>query len=100
MVSAQAVDVLRNLYRKDGNEEEKGARARNLDFVPRVPRELLWEVLDIFGVPMKLIRLLKALHANAEVKFVVNDITKRIESIIGVKQGDILRSFSFSSSLQ
>ena len=61
----------------------------------RVPRELLWEVLDIFGVPTKLIRLLKALHANVEVKFVVNDITIRINSIIGVKQGDILRPLLF-----
>ena len=61
----------------------------------RVPRELLWEVLNIFGVPDKLLRLLKALHANVEVKFVVNDITKRIESIIGVKQGDILGPLLF-----
>ena len=61
----------------------------------RVPRELLWEVLKIFGVPAKLIRLLKALHANVEVKFVVNDITKRINSMIGVKQGDILGPLLF-----
>ncbi|XP_066921310.1 uncharacterized protein [Clytia hemisphaerica] len=61
----------------------------------RVPRELLWEVLYIFGVPDKLVRLLKSLHANVEVKFVVNDITKRIESIIGVKQGDILGPLLF-----
>ena len=39
--------------------------------------------------------MLKALHANVEVKFVVNDITKRIESIIGVKQGDILGPLLF-----
>ena len=61
----------------------------------RVPRELLWEVLCIFGVPDKLVRLLKTLHANVEIKFVVNDITKRIESIIGVKQGDILGPLLF-----
>ena len=61
----------------------------------RVPRELLWLVLEKFGVPMKLILLLKSLHANVKVKFVVNDVTKSIESIIGVKQGDILGPLLF-----
>ena len=61
----------------------------------RVPRELLWKVLNIIGVPLKLIRLLKSLHANVEVKFVINDITKSIDSIIGVKQGDILGPLLF-----
>jgi len=61
----------------------------------RVPRELLWLVLEKFGVPMKLILLLKSLHANVQVKFVVNDVTKSIESIIGVKQGDILGPLLF-----
>ncbi|XP_066913064.1 uncharacterized protein [Clytia hemisphaerica] len=61
----------------------------------RVPCELLWEVLYIFGVPDKLVRLLQSLHANVEVKFVINGIAKRIESIIGVKQGDILGPLLF-----
>ena len=61
----------------------------------RVPRELLWEVLGILGVPAKIVRLLKSLHANVEVKFVINDVTKSIESIIGVKQGDILGPLLF-----
>ena len=60
-----------------------------------VPRELQWLVLDKFGVPKKLISLLKSLHANVHVKFVVNDVTKTIESIIGVKQGDILGPLLF-----
>ena len=39
---------------------------------------------------MKLIRLLKSLHANVQVKFTVNNVTNTIDCIIGVKQGDIL----------
>ena len=35
----------------------------------RVPRELLWELLSKFGVPGKLVRLPKALHRDATVKF-------------------------------
>ena len=61
----------------------------------RVPRELLWDVLAKFGVPSKLIRLLKALHANVQVKFTVNEVTNTIECIIGVKQGDILGPLLF-----
>ena len=61
----------------------------------RVPREMLWLVMEKFGVPMKLIRLLKALHANVQVKFIVNDVTNTIESVIGVKQGDILGPLLF-----
>ena len=61
----------------------------------RVPREMLWLVLEKFGVPMKLIRLLKSLHANVQVKFIVNDITNTIECVIGVKQGDILGPLLF-----
>ena len=35
----------------------------------RVPREMLWLILKKFGVPEKLIFLLKALHENVLVKF-------------------------------
>ena len=56
----------------------------------RVPRELLWRILDKLGVPSKLIRLLKSLHNHFIVKFTVNDIVHEIHNIIGVKQGDIL----------
>ena len=61
----------------------------------RVPREMLWMILEKFGVPPKLIRLLKSLHANVQVKFTVNEVTNTIECIIGVKQGDILGPLLF-----
>ena len=56
----------------------------------RVPRQLLWELLAKFGVPDKLVRLLKALHRDVTVKFEVDGITHEIKCTIGVKQGDIL----------
>lgn len=62
----------------------------------RVPRELLWKVLLKFGVPLKLVQLLKSLHAHVNITFVVNDITHTIECIIGVKQGDILGPILFT----
>jgi hypothetical protein len=42
------------------------------------------------GVPSKLISLLKALHKTVKIEFVVDGVETIIESIIGVKQGDIL----------
>ena len=56
----------------------------------RVPRNLLWDVLKKFGVPPKLIKLIKSLHERVKVKFSIDGIIHTIESIIGVKQGDIL----------
>ena len=56
----------------------------------RVPRELLFELLGKFGVPPKLVRLLKALHQDVFVKFEVDGITHEVRCMIGVKQGDIL----------
>lgn len=35
----------------------------------RVPRDMLWEVLESFGTPIKLIRLIKSLHDNFKVDF-------------------------------
>jgi len=56
----------------------------------RVPRELLWEVLLKSGVPPKLVRIIKSLHRNFDVKFEYNGITHTLKCSIGVKQGDIL----------
>ena len=56
----------------------------------RVPRELLWRVMLKQGVPPKIVSLLKALHATVKVQFEVGGVKKVIDSIIGVKQGDLL----------
>jgi len=56
----------------------------------RVPREMLWKVIEKFGAPPKLIAILKALHAAVKVEFEVDGVTHTIDSIIGVKQGDVL----------
>jgi len=56
----------------------------------RVPRELLWEVLLRYGVPPKLVSLLRALHETVHVTFDVDGVVRSLLSIIGVKQGDLL----------
>jgi len=56
----------------------------------RVPRSLLWAVLRKFGVPGKLVRLLEALHSTVNVGFEVEEVRVVLDSIIGVKQGDLL----------
>ena len=61
----------------------------------RVPKKLLWEILTKFGVPIKLVSLLKALHKDFTVKFSIDDIDKSIRNTIGVKQGDILGPILF-----
>ena len=62
----------------------------------RVPRELLWLVMERFGFPKLIIRLLKALHEKVLVNFEVEGVKKVIESIIGVKQGDLLGPILFN----
>ena len=37
----------------------------------RVPRELLWDVMLRYGVPPKIVSLLRALHATVHVQFEV-----------------------------
>ena len=56
----------------------------------RVPRQLLWTVLEKFGTPKKLVSLLKSLHLAFQVKFVVDEVSHTLKCTIGVKQGDIL----------
>ena len=63
----------------------------------RVPRELLWKILLKFGVPEKIVNLLKCLHKRVTVKFTVDGVTHELSSIIGVKQGDILGPVALSA---
>ena len=77
-----------NIAMKKRREHNKETWILFLDLVKafdRVPRDLLWLVLEKFGVPMKVIRLLKSLHDNFKVNFEI-----RFNCTIGVKQGDIL----------
>jgi len=55
-----------------------------------VLRELLWNTLERFGVPLKLISVLRAMHKSIEVLFEVDGLKRRLSSTIGVKQGDLL----------
>ena len=51
-----------------------------------------------FGAPPKLIKLIMSLHERFKMKFCIDGIIHTIESIIGVKQGDILGPVLFLSS--
>ena len=62
----------------------------------RVPRDLLWTVLERFGFPQKLIAILKSIHKNNKVKLTVGTATHVLRCIIGVKQGDILGPILFT----
>ena len=62
----------------------------------RVPRELLWTILHKFGVPPKLVSLLKSLHDHVYVKFNVDGVEHVLTCTIGVKQGDILGPVLFT----
>ena len=54
----------------------------------RVPRDLLWLVLERFGAPQKLVSVIKSLHHNFCVNFEVDNVVHSINCTIGVKQGD------------
>ena len=53
-------------------------------------------ILTKFGVPKKLLDLLRALHNDFEVKFTVDDVISTIACVIGIKQGDILGPIPFT----
>lgn len=44
----------------------------------------------MWGTCPKLVSVLKAMHSNVSVKFDVGGVSKTLNSIIGVKQGDLL----------
>ena len=57
-----------------------------MDFIPRLGEGFL----EKFGVPPKLVRLLKALCKDVLVKFEAEGFEHEVKCTIGVKQGDIL----------
>jgi hypothetical protein len=58
--------------------------------------ELVWAVVLKLDVPADLVDLLIALHKVVDVHFEVDGVTHVLESIIGVKQGDILGPVLFN----
>ena len=58
--------------------------------------KLLIEKQSKFGVPKKLVDLLRALHKDFKVKSKVVDVISTIACAIGVKQGDILSPILFT----
>jgi hypothetical protein len=64
----------------------------------RCPRELLWPLMAKLGVPPNLISVLQALHKTVLEKFDVDvdGVEKTIDSVIGVKQADILGPILFN----
>ena len=56
----------------------------------KVPRELLWRVLTKLGVPNKLVSILKAYAQECGGSLEVDGVKKKLNSIIGVKHGDLL----------
>ena len=60
-----------------------------------VPRDLLYLVLAKFGIPAKLIALIKALHSGCKVKIRIGETDVEIDNTAGVKQGDTLAPILF-----
>ena len=56
---------------------------------------MLWKYLAKFSLPNKIISLLKVLHANFIVKFIVDYVTESLDCVIGVKEGDGPILFTF-----
>ena len=68
-----------------------------IDFVKsfdQVPRETLWKIKKKFGIPPKFIRLIIALY-RIIVQLSIDGAEVNIESIIEVKQGDVLGPIIF-----
>ena len=59
----------------------------------RVPRVLLWQILDKSGVPRKIINLIRTLHTD--VSFEIGNSSRSFSNSIGVKQGDTLGPLLF-----
>ena len=66
-----------------------GLVSRSSKAFDRVPRELLWAIMEKYGVPPKLACFLRPLHSNFKIRFTVDDVTQAMKCTIGVKQGDM-----------
>ena len=60
-----------------------------------VNRELLWKILEIYGVPQQLINIIIKLHTNVEYIIKIGKENEFIPATVGVKQGDNLGPILF-----
>jgi hypothetical protein len=59
-------------------------------------RPTLWKILEAYGVPLKLVELIKALHLNSECRIRIDDVvTDWFGVTTGVRQGCVLAPFLF-----
>lgn len=58
-------------------------------------RELLWRILEIYGVPEEMITVIKKLHKDVTYQMKVGSETTKIKTTVGVKQGDNLGPILF-----
>ena len=65
-----------------------------------IPRESLFKVLAKFGIPDKLIGVIRRLYSNLKVKITIEDIEAVVDSTQGVKQGDNLAPCLFLFMMQ
>jgi hypothetical protein len=62
-----------------------------------VDRLLLWEVLEVFGIPPKIINLIRALHEESEATVFVNgESSESFVTTNGLKQGSVLSPLLFN----
>jgi uroporphyrinogen-III decarboxylase len=55
-----------------------------------VNREMLWKILEKYGIPEKVIATIKKMYTNINIKLSIEDAELIFKSISGVKQGDNL----------
>jgi Reverse transcriptase (RNA-dependent DNA polymerase) len=65
-----------------------------------VNRELLWLVLEKYGVPKTLIQVIEKMYTNNVIESRINGIKISLDSISGVKQGDNLAPVLFLFAIQ
>ncbi len=67
----------------------------------KISHDYLWRVLERFGVPTTLIKLVQSLYAHAETSVMINGILSRAYRIFrGVRQGDPLSCLLFDLAIE
>ncbi len=67
----------------------------------KIAHDYLWRVLEKFGIPESLIKMLKSLYAHAETSIMINGILSRTYRVYrGVRQGDPLSCLLFDLAIE